>query len=91
MLTINDSTTTIKFQEKDYHKEVQKLIEFIIEIKSKDNSLSLLDLLIEYCARNDISEELMGDAISTDVYFKDLIRKDCELHNHIQVDKPEEW
>ncbi len=91
MLTISEMSTNIPFEEKDYYFEVQKLIEYIIKIKEEDRSISILDGILDYCNRYDIPEELIGDAISTDVYFKDLIKKDCEFHNYIKIETPEDW
>ena len=91
MLAITDPIPTRTFKEKDYNKEVQKLIEYIIKVKESDKDMSILESILDYCYKYDISEGLIGDAISNDTYFKDLIKKDCELHKYIKTEKPEDW
>lgn len=61
-----------------------------IEITKKSHNnkdLSLLDIIMEYSDKNNLSVELVGDAISSDVYLKSFIEKDCEFHNIIKSDK----
>ena len=64
----------------NYNILIRDIINFINDIKEKDHELSLVDIILEFCFKYDVDIELIGDAISTDAYFKSFIEKDCELH-----------
>ena len=62
------------------------------EKKEQDKDISLLDLIMEYSMRKSLDLDLIGDAISTDIYLKNLIEKDLEYHNFItNKNKDLEW
>lgn len=68
--------------------DLMKYIEIIKESFSKNNKgVSLVDIILEYSLKNDISVELIGDAIFSDEYFKSFVKKDCELYKVILTDK----
>ena len=46
-----------------------------------------MDLLLEYSMRNSLDLELIGDAISTDEYFKNIVQKDMEVNNYTSEKK----
>lgn len=75
--------------------DLMKYIEIIKESFSKNDNqgVSLVDIILEYSIKNDISVELIGDAIFSDEYFKSFVKKDCELYNVILTDKKtlEDW
>lgn len=75
--------------------DLMKYIEIIKESFSKNDNqgVSLVDIILEYSLKNDISVELIGDAIFSDEYFKSFVKKDCELYNVILTDKKtlEDW
>lgn len=66
--------------DKIYPQLVHDIIEHIDNIKKTDKSISLLDIIIDFSFKRDISVECIGDAISEDVYFKSFIEKDFEMH-----------
>ena len=44
-----------------------------------------MDLILELSMRNSLDIELIGDAISTDEYFKNILTKDLEMNNYNSV------
>jgi len=66
----------------EYPILVNSLLKYIIDKKEKDRETSIMDLILEYSMRNSMDIELIGDAISTDEYFKGIIEKDLEIHNY---------
>ena len=61
---------------------LNKLLKYIIKVKEVDKEISIMDLLLEYSMRNSLDLELIGDAISTDEYFKNIVQKDMEVKLH---------
>ncbi len=72
---------------KYYPTILNELLNYIIKIKQNDKEISIMDLILEYSMRNSLELELIGDAISTDEYFKNIIEKDLEFHNYNTVKK----
>lgn len=72
---------------KYYPTMLNKLLNYIIKIKQNDKETSIMDLILEYSMRNSLDLELVGDAISTDEYFKNIIEKDLEFHNYNAIKK----
>jgi len=70
---------------------VNEVMQHIEKIKGEDKEMSLVDIIVDYGLKNNVDIELIGDAISNDVYFKSFIKKDCELHRIFRTDQPEEW
>lgn len=70
--------------------DVMKYIEYV---KKSGSKVALLDIIMDYSLKHDISVEMIGDAISSDEYFKSFIEKDCELHKMILTknDTMDEW
>lgn len=66
-------------------EEVLKHIETIKKTPQGKNS-ALLDIIYDYCFKRGIDVEVVGDAISSDVYFKSFIQKDCEMHRILKSD-----
>ena len=66
---------------------LNKLLKYIIKVKEVDKEISIMDLLLEYSMRNSLDLELIGDAISTDEYFKNIVQKDMELNNYTSEKK----
>lgn len=73
------STGNVDYSEDDYPFLVNDLITFIDTIKSNNENkdLSLIEIAMEFAFKNNIDVEAIGDAISSDVYFKSFIEKDC--------------
>ena len=75
-----------------YPMLLNELLKYLTEKKEKDKDISLLDLIMEYSMRKSLDLDLIGDAISTDIYLKNLIEKDLEYHNFItNKNKDLEW
>ena len=66
---------------------LNKLLKYIIKVKEVDKEISIMDLLLEYSMRNSLDLELIGDAISTDEYFKNIVQKDMEVNNYTSEKK----
>lgn len=73
--------------DKYYPTMLNELLNYIIKIKQNDKEISIMDLILEYSMRNSLELELIGDAISTDEYFKNIIEKDLEFHNYNTIKK----
>lgn len=71
----------------DYPLLINILLKRIKEVKTQDNTLSFMDILMDYSLKNNIELEYIGDAISTDEYFKALLQKDLEKTKFIKTEK----
>ncbi len=74
-------------QSQTYPILLNTLLKYITNIKEQDKQISIMDLILEYSMRNSLDIELIGDAISTDEYFKNILAKDLELTNYNTVKK----
>lgn len=74
------------YTEEEYPFLVNEVMQHINNIKKDDPTAALLDIIYDYCFKNDLEVELVGDAIASDVYFKSFIEKDCQMRNIIQSD-----
>lgn len=72
-------------ESKAYPVLLNTLLKYIISIKEKDKETSIMDLILEFSMRNSLDIELIGDAISTDEYFKNILTKDLEMNNYNYV------
>lgn len=79
--------------EENYPFIVNDVMKYIEKIKSGGDESSLIEIIMDYCIKNDTPVELVGDAISNDVYFKSFIEKDCELHKIFKTENNsiDEW
>lgn len=68
--------------------EVMQHIELVKRGGSRD---SLLDIIMDYCLKNSLDVNLIGDAIHSDTYLKDFIEKDCEQNRIFKGKLAEEW
>lgn len=71
----------------DYPLLLNLLLKHIKDVKTKDNTLSYMDIIMDYSLKNNVELEYIGDAISTDDYFKALLQKDLEKSKFIKVEK----
>lgn len=71
----------------DYPLLLNNLLKYIKNVKTKDNSLSFMDVIMDYSLKNNIELEYIGDAISSDEYFKALLQKDLEKTKYIKTEK----
>lgn len=70
---------------------VNDLMQYIEKTKKNERTVSLMDIILDYSMKKDISVEMIGDAIASDEYFKSFIEKDCEMHRILLTEKREEW
>ena len=77
--------------EDNYPFIVSEVMDYIIAKKQTNKNIPLLELIADYCIKEQIPIELVGDAIQNDVYFKSLIEKDCEHYSIIKSEKAEMW
>lgn len=82
--------------DKDYPFVVQNVLKHIEAVKKtpQGKETALIDIIYDYCFRSGLDVELVGDAISSDVYLKSFIKKDCEVHRIFKSDivkELEEW
>lgn len=70
---------------------VNDIMKYIELTKSNDRYISLMDIMLDYSMKKDISVEMIGDAIASDEYFKSFIEKDCEMHRILLTEKRDEW
>lgn len=71
----------------DYPLLMNTLLKYIKEVKTKDNTLSFMDIIMDYSIKHNVELEYIGDAISTDEYFKALLQKDLEKSKYIKQEK----
>lgn len=83
----------MNYTEEDYPLLISQIMQHIEEIKRKDKDSSLLDIIYDFAFKNGVDIELVGDAISNDVYFKSFIEKDCQLHKIFKTENQtlDEW
>ncbi|WXB47867.1 hypothetical protein WCWAEYFT_CDS0165 [Vibrio phage VB_VaC_TDDLMA] len=70
---------------------VNDIMKYIEVTKNNDRYISLMDIMLDYSMKKDISVEMIGDAIASDEYFKSFIEKDCEMHRILLTEKRDEW
>jgi hypothetical protein len=75
---------------------VQNVMKHIEMVKKtpEGKDTALIDIIYDYCFKAGLDVELVGDAISSDVYFKSFIKKDCEVHRIFKSDiaaELEDW
>lgn len=61
-----------------YAKIVNDVLKFVLKEKTKDKTLPIVDLITSYCFKKNLEIEMVGDAISQDFYFKQLIDRDLK-------------
>ncbi len=66
---------------------IQDILKYIDEVKQTGAEDTLSDIILEYCWKKGIDELEVGDAISDDVKFKQLIEWDCNKNNIFQVEQ----
>jgi hypothetical protein len=67
--------------EEAYPILINDVLKYIDRTKEAGSDVPLIDIILDYSVKNDLSPELVGDAIMSDVYFKSFVEKDCEVHN----------
>ena len=91
MMESGDTSTS----EEQYPFLVNDIIAYIDEIKKNDKTSALIDIIMDYAFKHGIDVEAVGDAVSSDVYFKSFIEKDCEnrriFRTPIDQTRLDEW
>ncbi len=84
---------TKEISDEEYSILVLSVIKHIEQVKTKDSDISLIDIIYDYCFKNNVEPEMVGDAISNDIYFKSFISKDCENNNMLKknIKKSKDW
>jgi len=77
--------------EEQYSILISKIMKHIEMVKKAGSKEALIEIVMDYTAKNNIEIELVGDAINSDVYFKSFIEKDCEFHKILRTETPDEW
>jgi hypothetical protein len=78
--------------EDQYPFLVNDVMEYIVHVKNNGEDLNLVEIITDYSFKYNIDVETIGDAISSDVYFKSFIEKDCELHKIFKTENTnEDW
>jgi len=63
--------------------KMSNIIELINEI-SKIPDGNIMEKIIEYCRRNDMDVQEIGDKLTESEDFKSLLYKDCVIHHTIR-------
>lgn len=83
----------MEYTEETYPFLINEILKYIHNIKALGSNDSLIEIIADYCNREGVDEDLVGDAISSDTYFKSFIEKDC-INNKIfltDVNRIDEW
>jgi hypothetical protein len=80
------------YTEEEYPILINKLMQHIAYIKEHDTEVSILDIIYDYSFKKELPVELVGDAISTDAYFKSFVEADYKMRLSLPSDnKIDEW
>ena len=74
-----------------YSKIIKNVLDYIRLKRLAKNSDSILDLIFSFAFENNLDLELVGDAISQDINFKELIQKDMNFEKHNIKDNINDW
>ncbi len=84
----------IRLQNSKHEEEMDKyyasltsaLLGYIFNIREKHPDEPLVQIITQWCFKNDLDPELVGDAISQDFYFKRYIENDCKAYSEYRLD-----
>jgi len=62
---------------------------YIIDHKKIDETIGMIDLISDFCLKKNVPIELVGDAIASDLYFKQFIETD--VNSKLNKNKLDEW
>jgi len=65
-----------------YPEIVNAVMKHIIEHKNEDTSIGMIDLVNDFCLKKNVPVEIVGDAIASDVYFKQFLESDMFSRTH---------
>ena len=57
-----------------YANLIKGCLGYVLEVKKNHKDEEIIGIIMDYCLKYDIDPEEMGDAISQDEYFKQLIK-----------------
>lgn len=61
-----------------YARITNDVLKFVLKEKAKNSALSIVELITSFCFMKNLEVEMVGDAISQDFYFKQLIETDLK-------------
>lgn len=67
--------------DKKYAEIIKELLVYIYCKKKAEPKTPLVDIISDYCFKNDYEPELVGDAIKEDHYMSEYVLKDCIYNN----------
>lgn len=68
---------------------LKQLMEYIDNVKSKDRTAPIMDIIMHFAFKNNHDIEVLGDIISSDHYLKSFIESDSKYQ--LVKDSVEEW
>lgn len=74
---------------KHYPEIVNAVMLYIIDHKKIDETIGMIDLISDFCLKKNVPIELVGDAIASDLYFKQFIETD--VNSKLNKNKLDEW
>ena len=79
------------YTEETYPFLLMEVMEYIKEVKMKDRSVPIIEIIVDFSKKQHIDLAMLGDAITDDDYFKTFIEKDCVHHGIFKSNKIGEW
>lgn len=78
--------TNMDFRDVDvkYAYLIKECLEYVLNVRRIHPEEEIIDIIMTFCFEKNIDSEEMGDAISQDEYFKQLVKLDV-----VTVDKEE--
>ena len=73
---------TIETNEKTYHKIINELLRYIEEVKRKDKTVSLFDIILDFSFKSGYGFDVISDVIQEDEYFKEFIKTEIEVNSN---------
>ena len=63
--------------ERFYAKVLSELLSYIYKKKCQDKNEPIVNIITDFCFKNNLEPELVGDAIKEDYYMYEFVMKDC--------------
>ena len=81
-----------------YPQIVHEVMEYIMHIRKIDEEFGkpkqpVLDIIYSFCLKHNYEIEMVGDAIKSDIYFKNFVETDCKINKIIKsnINEMEDW
>lgn len=68
--------------EREYAKILSELLEYIYKVKCQNKDEPIIEIISDFCFKNNLEPEKVGDAIREDYFMYEFVMKDC-VHNKI--------